>query len=194
MRYAIFHIRKWNIAGIERMKQRSNQQVMRPLDVAVLLKIITYDDLDWKQQQLSIDLHLSQSEISKSVARSRYADLLDDSGKQVRKLALMDFLGKGIAYVFPQRLGPIVRGMPTSHSAPPLAELIQSKENYVWPSATGKLRGQSIIPLYPQVPEAALRDPKLHALLALTDALRVGQKREQRLAISELKKRVLNER
>ena len=176
------------------MKQRSDQQVMRPLDIAVLLKIITFDAPDWKQQQLSMDLHLSQSEISKSVARSRFAGLLDEAGKHVRKLALMDFLEKGIAYVFPQRPGAMVRGVPTSHSAPPLAELIQSKENYVWPCATGKLRGQSIIPLYPQAPKAALHDPELHALLALIDALRVGQKREQSLAISELKKRILDEK
>ena len=92
---------------------------MRPLDVAVLLKIITYGGSDWKQQQLSLDLHLSQSEISKSVARSKYAGLLDEAGKHVRRLAFMDFLEKGIAYVFPQRPGAIVRGVPTSHSASP---------------------------------------------------------------------------
>ena len=176
------------------MKQRSDQQVMRPLDVAVLLKIITYGDSDWKQQQISLDLHLSQSEISKSVARSKYAGLLDETGKHVRRLALMDFLANGIAYVFPQRPGAIVRGVPTSHSAPPLAELIQSEESYVWPCAVGKLRGQSIMPLYPQAPEAVLQDPELHALLALVDALRVGQKREKMLAIGELKKRILDEK
>jgi hypothetical protein len=176
------------------MKQRSDQQVMRPLDVAVLLKIITYGGSDWKQQQLSLDLHLSQSEISKSVARSKYAGLLDEAGKHVRRLAFMDFLEKGIAYVFPQRPGANVRGVPTSHSASPLAELIQSEENYVWPCATGKLRGQSITPLYPQAPEAVLQDPELHALLALVDALRVGQKREKMLAIGKLKKRILDEK
>jgi hypothetical protein len=84
--------------------------------------------------------------------------------------------------------------VPTSHSASPLAELIQSEENYVWPCAEGKLRGQSIMPLYPQAPEAVLQDPELHALLALVDALRVGQKREKMLAIGELKKRILDEK
>jgi len=190
VRYSIF---QYVIIGVlKNMKQRSNQQVMRPLDVAVLLKILTYGDADWKQQQISLDLHLSQSEISKSVARSKYAGLLDETGKHVRRLAFMDFLEKGIAYVFPQRPGAIVRGIPTSHSASPLAELIQSKENYVWPCAVGKLRGQSIMPLYPQAPEAVLRDLEMHALLALVDALRVGQKREQMLAIGELKKRILD--
>ncbi len=176
------------------MNQPSDQQVMRPLDVAVLLKIITYGNANWKQQQLSVDLCLSQSEISKSIARSKYAGLIDETGKQVRRLALMDFLEKGLTYVFPQHPGALVRGIPTSHSASPLAELIQSKEHYVWPSAMGKLRGQSVTPLYPQAPEAASQDANLHAFLALVDALRIGQKREQALAISELKKRILNDK
>ena len=192
MKYSIFQYGIFRV--LVNMKQRSDQQVMRPLDVAVLLKIITYGDSDWKQQQISLDLHLSQSEISKSVAQSKYAGLLDETGKHVRRLALMDFLENGIAYVFPQRPGAIVRGVPTSHSASPLAELIQSEENYVWPCAVGKLRGQSIMPLYPQAPEAVLQDPELHALLALVDALRVGQKREKMLAIGELKKQILDEK
>jgi hypothetical protein len=174
------------------MKPQSDQHVMRPLDVVVLLKITTYSNAAWRQQQISTDLHLSQSEISKSVARSKYAGLLDESGKNVRRLALMDFLEKGIAYVFPQRPGAVVRGVPTAHSAPPLSELIQSEENYVWSSAIGKLRGQSVIPLYPQAPEAASQDAEMHSLLALVDALRVGQIREKKLAINELKKRILN--
>ena len=36
---------------------------------------------------------------------------------------------------------------------------------------------------------AALKDKKLHELLALVDALRVGRARERELAIIELKKR-----
>ncbi len=174
------------------MKQPSDQHVMRPLDVAVLLKISTYNDEEWKQQQIAADLHISQSEISKSIARSKYAGLLDETGKKVRKLALIDFLEKGIAFVFSQRPGAVVRGVPTAHSASPLSELIQSEENYVWPYATGKLRGQSVTPLYPNAPEAASRDAEMHILLALVDALRVGQRREKILAIDELKKRILN--
>jgi hypothetical protein len=54
----------------------------------------------------------------------------------------------------------------------------------------GTVRGHSIIPLYPSVPEAALKDEKLHELLALTDALRVGRAREKEIAVIELKKRL----
>ena len=70
--------------------------------------------------------------------------------------------------------------------------IIQSTENYVWPSAKGTMKGQSIIPLYPSVVEAVQKDYKLYELLALIDALRVGKAREREIAISELKERILN--
>jgi hypothetical protein len=85
----------------------------------------------------------------------------------------------------------MVRGIATSHSASPLKEHIQSDENYVWPSAKGVMRGQAINPLYKTLPEAALNDAKLYEMLALVDAIRVGSAREKKLAISELKKRIL---
>ena len=93
--------------------------------------------------------------------------------------------------VFPQQPGAVVRGIPTAHSAPPLNKIIQSTEHYVWPSAKGTLRGQSIVPLYPSVVEAVQKDKELHELLALVDAIRVGKARERELAINELQNRIL---
>jgi hypothetical protein len=168
------------------------QPTMSPLDVVVLLKIISLGDQSCNQKPLAEALFMSQSEISKSFARSRYAGLLDPSGKKVRKLAFMEFLQYGIAYAFPQQPGAVVRGIPTAHSAYPLNEVIQSTEPYVWPSGKGTLRGQSIIPLYPSVADAVQNDPKLYELLALVDALRVGRAREKEIAIVELQKRILN--
>ena len=170
---------------------KSEQAIMRPHDIVVLLKIISYGDEPWLQKPMADDLVISQSELSKSIARSKNAGLLDDTGRKVRRLALMDFLQSGITYVFPQHPGPLVRGVSTSHSASPLKEKIQSDESFVWPSARGKVKGQAIVPLYKSVPEAALNDPKLHELLALVDAIRVGSARELKIAVSELKKRIL---
>lgn len=168
------------------------QPTMSPLDVVILLKLISLDDQPWNQKPLAEALFMSQSEISKSFARSRYAGLLDPSGKKVRKLALLDFLQSGIAVVFPQQPGAVVRGIPTAHSAAPLSEMIQSNEPYVWPSGKGTIRGQSIVPLYPSVVDAVQNDPKLYELLALVDALRVGRARERELAMAELQKRIIN--
>jgi hypothetical protein len=130
---------------------------------------------------------MSQSEISESVARSKYAGLLDPKGKKVMKLALLEFLAHGVKYVFPQKPGAVVRGIPTAHSAEPLVHEINSDEAYVWPSAFGKVRGHSIKPLYPSVVKAVENDPKLHQLLALVDAIRVGRAREYNLAIQMLR-------
>lgn len=171
---------------------KAQQPSMSPLDVVVLLKIISLGNQPWNQKPLADSLGISQSEISKSIARSKFAGLLDSTGKSVRRLAMMDFLQYGIAYIFPQQAGALVRGIPTAHSAVPLNTIIQSTEAYVWPSGKGNLRGQSITPLYPSVIDAVENDQKLYELLALVDAVRVGRAREKELAIKELKNRVLN--
>jgi len=163
---------------------------MKPQDIVVLLKIIAVGNENWQQKPLAEALGMSQSEVSHSLSRSQYAGLLLNKSKQVMKSALLEFLQYGIAYVFPQQPGALVRGIATAHAASPLKETISSNESFVWPYAKGNQRGQAIIALYPSVPEAALKDAKLYELLALTDALRVGKVREKLLSIEELKKRI----
>lgn len=165
------------------------QPVMSPLDVAVLVKLAIADG-PVTQLSLAGALSLSQSEISKSISRSRYAGLILGKDNQVMRQGLMDFIQHGIRYVFPQQPGPIIRGIPTAHSAPPLDDLIQSDEPYVWPAAYGHVRGHGIAPLYPKVVEAVSKDPQLYEILALIDALRVGRARERNIAIEELKERL----
>ncbi|HDR88081.1 MAG TPA: hypothetical protein ENN63_00440 [Bacteroidetes bacterium] len=163
---------------------------MKPQDVFILLKIIALKNDNWQQIPLAQSLKMSQSEVSQSVARSKYAGLLDDSGKRVMRQVLMDFLQYGLPVVFPAKPGAVVRGIPTAHSAPPLNKEINSSEDYVWPFARGNVRGHGITPLYDTVPQAVIEDEQLHALLALTDALRVGKAREKNVAVRELKSRI----
>jgi len=170
---------------------KAQQVTMSPQDIVVLLKIITYGDQQWFQKPMAESLCIIQSEVSKSLARSKYAGLLDSKGKKVFRAALFDFLQHGIRYTFPQHPGAVVRGIPTSHSASPLNKKIQSTEQYVWPSGKGLVKGQSIIPLFPSVAEAVQNDVLLYELLALVDALRVGRAREREIALVELKKRIL---
>jgi hypothetical protein len=84
----------------------------------------------------------------------------------------------------------LVRGVATAHSASPLNNIIESEEAYVWPYGKGELRGQSIEPLHPNVPEACLRDENFYELMALCDVLRVGRAREKNIAVEELKNRL----
>jgi predicted transcriptional regulator len=167
------------------MKKHSG---MRPQDVVVLLKIAAKGENPWMMKDLSNELEISASEVSESLNRSMLANLLSNNKKTLMKSAFLDFLEYGLKYVYPQKPGALVRGIATSHSAEPLNKIIQSEDNYVWPFAQGNLRGQAIEPLHPSVPKACLKDHVLYELLALTDALRVGKIREQKIAITELKK------
>lgn len=164
---------------------------MRPQDVVVLLKLIIEENHAWTQISLAKGLMMSQSEISESLARSAYARLLFDKGRNVARQPLMGFLQYGIATVFPMQPGSIVRGIPTAHSAAPLNALIQSDEQYVWPYAKGSVRGHAIQPLYGSVLPVIEYDAALYELMALTDAIRVGKVRERNLAVDLLRKRIL---
>jgi len=171
---------------------KTQQSVMKPQDIVILMKIIAFGERNWSQLLMADELFMSQSEISQSLARSKYAGLLHADGKSINRISFMEFLQYGLKYVFPQTPGPIVRGVPTAHSAPPLDSIIQSDEKYVWPSGKGTVRGHSIIPLFSSVVDAVKLDTFLHELLALTDSLRVGRAREKEMAITELRNRITN--
>ena len=165
---------------------------LKPQDIVVLLKIIVLGKKSWYHHTIAEELGMSQSEVSQSLNRSKYAGLIDDARKKVNKIAFNEFLIHGVSYAFPQQPGALVRGMLTAHSAEPLNTIIQATDKYVWPYAKGLDRGQAIVPLYPSVVAASLNDSKLYELLTLVDAVRVGRVREKELAKRELEKRILN--
>ncbi len=167
------------------MKKHSG---MRPHDIVVLLKIAAKKEQPWMMKDLSLELGISASEITESLNRSAIAGLIASDKKRLMKLSILDFLEHGLRYVYPQKPGAKARGIATAHAAAPLSKEIASNEPYVWPYAEGNLRGESIEPLHPKVPEACLKDPIFYELMALCDALRVGKAREKNIAIEELKK------
>jgi hypothetical protein len=169
------------------MKKHSG---MRPQDIVILLKI-AISHQDWFAKDIAQSLKISASEISESLNRSAIGGFLSNDKKILMKDALLEFLEFGLKYVFPQKPGAIVRGIPTAHSAPPLNQLIQGGDIYVWPYAKGKFRGQTVEPLYHTVPEICTKDQELYGLLALVDALRLGKVREQKIAVNELRRRMI---
>jgi hypothetical protein len=167
---------------------------LKPQDVAILIKIIVLDLKPWSQETLAFELQMSQSEISQSLNRCKYAALIDAGKKKVNRFAFTELLLHGIQYVFPQQPGSIVRGIPTAHSAPPLNNFFSnSQETFVWPHHRGTERGQAVEPLYPTVVNASLMDNVFYEYMTLIDALRVGRAREKEIAKKELRKRILNE-
>lgn len=167
-------------------------QGVKPQDILILLKLCLWHDRQWRHVDLASELGLSQTEISFALERCRLSGFLDAEKKRVLRSHLIEFLAHGLKYVYPVQPGPICRGMPTSHSAPPLSARIISEEHdqYVWPYADGAIRGQAIAPLYETVPLAAGKDPELYELLAMVDALRVGRARERNMALGELERRI----
>jgi hypothetical protein len=163
---------------------------MRPHDILILLKIAAKGPQSWHMKDLAFELGISASEVSESIHRSVIAGLLAQDKSRLMQAALLEFLEHGLRYVYPQRPGALVRGIPTAHAAMPLSDLIQSEEAYVIPYAKGLVRGQAIEPLHIKVAEACLKDEVFYELVALCDALRVGRARERQLAVQELKKRI----
>ena len=172
---------------------------MRPQDIVVLLAITAINRKGWDRKTLvpisiqnkflAESLLISSAEISASLHRSSFSGLIDISSKKVLMQSLFDFIKFGIKYVFPVQPGPLVRGVPTAHSAEPLKSQLSFQEEMVWEDADGTVRGQSIIPLYTSVPSAVKNNILLYELLALTDSVRIGGARERELAITELEKR-----
>jgi hypothetical protein len=167
--------------------------MLKPQDIVAILKVHSLQKASWTYSTLAQSLGMSASEVHAALSRCEAAGLYNGENRRILKQALLEFLVHGLRYVFYAQPGPLSRGLPTAHSAEPLkSKLVASpSEVYVWPDPQGVVRGQAIAPLYRSVPQAASNDPKLYALLSLIDALRVGRVREQRLAASELEKRIV---
>lgn len=171
------------------MKKHSG---MRPQDIVVLLKIIALKNEEWYYLDLAYKLKISQSEVSEALNRCKIAGLIDSKKRKVHINSFIEFLIYGLKYVFPAEPGKIVKGIPTAHSAPPINKHIsEGADIYVWPYAKGTMRGQAIEPLYKTIP-AIIKDELFYELLAIVDTIRVGRAREIKIAIDELKKRIIH--
>jgi predicted nucleotidyltransferase len=169
--------------------------ILKPQDVVILLKLAVLGSRPWTYQRLAEELSMSQSEVHAGVRRAVAARLMIDATTTNGRLihhALKEFLIHGVRYAYPPKHGGLTRGMPTGYAAPPLNKVIvgSSDPPPVWPYAQGTVRGMSFEPLYPSVPAAAERDPKLYELLALVDAMRDGRARERNFAMKEFEERI----
>ena len=143
---------------------------------------------------LEEETHISKSQINLSINRCYDVGLLrrdrHSNIPRVNIRALFDFIVYGLKYVFPAKPGEITRGIATAFAAPVLKEKLMSAGEFslVWPDARGNTKGQAIQPLFKSATFAVRQDPKMYALLALVDAIRVGHPREANLATEILSK------
>ena len=179
-------------AALRRSSHR--QWALRPQDVVVALKLATMGEAWAGYQDLGRQLHLSQFEVHAAAKRLVAARLAQETDGRVRpiKASLFHFLVYGAPFAFPAVRGEMTIGMPTAHGANPLKErvLFSSENPPVWPHHDGEERGLSLLPLYEKVPLAAREDRLLYEMLALFDALRIGQAREREMAAGMLQERL----
>ncbi len=169
----------------------------KPLDLMICLKLHTISNDRWTYAQLAEAVGMSASEANASVKRSLAAGLLTapmDPGTKPKpnRRKLLEFIEHGIRYCYFASPGPMARGMPTAHAAPPLDALLPPSDSQplVWPDPKGKARGLSLPPLYKSATFASRQDPDLYELLTLVDAIRSGRLRERNLAMKLLTERL----
>lgn len=160
------------------------QIALRPHDVPVALQLALEPDTSFPI--LSRTVGLSVGEVHNAVGRLNKARLLMPGARRVVLPSLLEFAVHGVPYAFPAEPGPETMGVPTAHSAPPLAEHYPTDEHYVWPAVDGTLRGHSVTPLLPSAPHLPSSNPLLYRLLALLDAVRLGRARERKEAANLL--------
>jgi hypothetical protein len=162
--------------------------VLKPQDVFVALKIAALGGERWTYPLLAEALGMSLASVHESTRRAMAAGLINARERRAIRPALEEFLVHGLRYAFAPERGRITRGMLTAGAAPVFHGALAAPEvPLIWPHAAGTVRGESLTPLCPSVPDAASRDEKLYGLLALADALRVGTAREREVAARFLK-------
>jgi hypothetical protein len=172
----------------------ARQWVLKPQDLAVALKLVALQGHQPSYADLAKQLRLSQFEAHAAVQRLIAARLAVERDGAVRPsmAALRTFVISGAPYAYPPVRGEATIGFPTAHAVAPLKGRVQDPSNPipVWPHPEGSVRGDALLPLYEKLPLAAESDPKLYELLALFDALRIGQARERELARKLLEERL----
>jgi hypothetical protein len=144
-------------------------------------------------QRIGEALGLATGSAHTAVKRARLARLFTEDNVAIRA-NLLEFIANGIRYVFYAERGSVMRGLPTGAAAPGMSDYLSSttENSPVWPSAKGSRRGHSLIPIYPTVPEIALRNPALYAVLGAIDLVRIGRARERPVAGEVLAKLLKN--
>jgi len=167
-------------------KIANRQAALKPQDLFVLFALLSRGGGSATYPELAEQTGLALSAVHGALKRAAVSRLamFQDRRPVVLKPQLREFVLHGAKYAFPPIWGTLTRGVPTAYAAAPLNQLIApgSEPVPVWAHVEGTVRGLSLAPLYPSAPQAALKDERLYALLALFDAIRSGQAREREAA------------
>ena len=110
-----------------------NRQItIRPQDVVVLIKIISFNKskVSWLRKDLASALNISNSEITNIFKRLRFTGLIDVNRNVIQVNALIEFLIYGLKATFPPYIGSETRGILTGANV--FNESGIKGPNYVW--------------------------------------------------------------
>lgn len=160
-------------------------------DLVVLLKL-TGEREGWTVRSLQMDTGISRSVVHRSLARLQEAGLLDAFSRRINVSQAEELLVHGIKYTFTPQRGGETRGIPTAWAASPLKEQMAPVDALppVWPDPTSDTRGLALQPLHPAAVDISRHDPALAELIAIVDALRLGDARLREVAAKTLRQRL----
>lgn len=175
---------------------------LKPRDVLAACKLFSYGEARnggaWTYASLAEDICTSPSEAHRSVERCRQAQLLVvvRNKEIISRRYFHELLSVATPRIFFAHRGSITVGMPTGLFAPPLAghnefPLPMDALPTIWTDSEGAVRGESIEPLHPSVPEVAKRDVLVYELLALVDIIRIGDTPSRNKAIAMLERKII---
>ncbi len=109
---------------------------LKPQDVVLALKLVAIGREGWTQPALAKALHVSAAEVNHGLKRLAACHLYLPRERRIVRANLQEFLVSGLRYVFPAEVGGEGAGLPTAHSAPPLAAKVRAgaEAALVWPS------------------------------------------------------------
>jgi hypothetical protein len=164
---------------------------VHPVDLLVALKLAAAGNASMSVRRLGDELGLSKSSAAYSLQRLRSLRLITDAENaepRLNKLALRDCLEHASRWIAPATVGAWCRGLSTANASSVVASKLRGDgDAMVIPFKNGPARGRAVSPLHRLAPAAAAADEKLHRLLALVDAFRIGRARDREVAAAELR-------
>ena len=174
--------------------------MLKGQDIAILIKLLLKQQAKEKVEfkNIAYELYISQSEVTKSIKRLEKSRLLtrySDDSIELHKHELMELFVYGVKYLFSADVNIATRGMAAAYSSSHFKKIILSEETYVWPYINGNTKGLALTPIYKTLPNALDRTPdeNFYAIISALDLIRLGGKRENKIAKEILENYIWNQ-
>ena len=162
-------------------------------DIVLAIYLSTNDE-PWTFQSVGKTLGISQSQVHLAWRRLVDSKLADSKFRRPIKRNLLEFLCHGAKYSFPVKRNENASGMVTGYTHPILNKLIKGTTDvkYVWNNTQARSKGVCIDPIHKSAPSLAKENERAYEILATLDAIRLGNAREQEVAMKLMKELLLD--